>query len=124
MCTNKLACLVKVVFFQERGSCETLKGLEKEKNVLGEGRGTTVPVFLCFVCSILFFVVVLAAAASVVLVVFFPEAFFRFLELAGKGNDCYASLQQGSHDISRLCITFTLFCSLTKGRQRKKLVKN
>ena len=84
MCTNKLACLVKDVSFQERGSCETRKGLEKEKNVLGEGRRKTVPVFLCFVCSIFFFVVVLAAAASVVFLVFFPEAFFRLLELAGK----------------------------------------
>ena len=122
MCTNKLACLVKAVFFQERGSCETRKGLEKKKNVLGEGRRKTVPVFLCFVCSILFFVVVLASAASVV---FFPEAFFRFLELAGKGNDCYAGLQQSSHDISpRLSITFTLFCSLAKGYLLNKLVKN
>ena len=86
MFTNKLACLVKDVFFQERGSCETRKGLEKETNVLGVGRGKTVPVFIC---SILFIVVVLAAAASVV---FFPEAFFRFLEPAGKGNDCYADL--------------------------------
>ena len=55
MCTNKIACLVKF----ERGSWETRKGLEQEKEIktLGEGRGQHAPVFLCFVCSFLLFVV-------------------------------------------------------------------
>ena len=78
MCTNKIACLVKF----ERGSCETRKGLEQEKEIktLGEGRGKLLRFsFVLFVhfCCLLSFVI------AVAFVVFFPEAVVRFLELAG-----------------------------------------
>ena len=62
-------------FVVVRGSCETPKGLKKEKEkIFGEGRGKTAPVFLWFVCSFLFF--------FVVIVVFLFSFSFRKLSFA------------------------------------------
>ena len=120
MCTNKLACLVKF----ERGSCETRKGLEQEKEkkkhlVRGGENCSGFPLFCLFV-----FVLCCLLLLLLFLLFSFRKLSFGSSSSPGsKGNDCYAGFQQRSHDISRLCITFTLFCSLTKGRLRKKLEK-
>ena len=62
MFTNKLACLVKDLFFQERGSCETRKGLEKEKMYWERGGEKLFQFFfVLFVrfCSLLLFLLLL-----------------------------------------------------------------
>ena len=127
MFTNKLACLVKDLFFQERGSCETRKGLEKEKKCIGRGEGKNCSSFSLF-CLFDFVLCCCSCCCCFCCFCCFLSGSFLSLSRArwedGKGNGCYAGFQQSSHDISRLCITFTFFCSLIKGYLPNKLVKN
>ena len=119
MCTNKFAGLVSL----SAGAVRLVKARSKKrKKNIWRGEGKTAPVFFLF-CLFVFVVCCLLLLLLFLLFSFRKLSFGSSNSLGSKGNDCYAGFQQRSHDISRLYITFTLFCSLTKRRLRKKLEK-